>query len=167
MRGTIRLTAVAFALSCAGATATRADDMGMGHGHGPEFLRQLFPPSAIMEHQRDLDLSEAQRDAITKAIADAQKDVLDVRWQLEEKTAALTTLLSADKVDEGAAMAQADQVLQLEDRLKHLRLGFLIRVKNLLTPAQQATLRTLLPAERPGRRWHHGDEPPSPGAAEP
>jgi Spy/CpxP family protein refolding chaperone len=156
----------AFALSCAGGLPVHAG-MGMGRMRGPAFLHELFPPSLIMQHQSDIGLTDAQRDAITKEMTDVQKAVVDLRWQLEEKTAALTKLLAADKIDEGAAMAQADQVLQLEDRLKHLRLAFLIRVKNLLTPAQQETLRKLPPSERHEHRGPHGGDAPAPEGAEP
>ena len=80
-----------------------------------------------MRQQSDIGLTAAQREAITKEMADAQKAVLDVRWQLEEKTAALGKLLAADKIDEAAALAQADEVVKLEDRLKRVRLGMMIR----------------------------------------
>jgi Spy/CpxP family protein refolding chaperone len=147
-RRTVRLAVAAFALSCAAAEAGP-----MGPRRGPGFLRQLFPPSLIMRQQGDIGLTAAQREAITKEMADAQKAVLDVRWQLEEKTAALGKLLGADKVDEAAALAQADEVVKLEDRLKRIRLAMMIRIKNLLTPAQQDALRKVQaeePAERRG-----------------
>src|SRR5262249_42283370 len=143
----IRLAAVAIALSC---TAAKAGPMGPRRG--PAFLKQLFPPSLIMRQQSDIALTAAQREAITKELAEAQKAILDVRWQLEEKTAALDKLLGAEKVDEAAALAQADEVVKLEDRMKRIRLGMLIRVKNLLTPAQQEALRKAQAEEAPGRR---------------
>ena len=160
-RRTIRLTVAAFALSCAAVEAG-----SMGPRRGPVFLRQLFPPSLIMRQQSDIALTPAQREAITKEMADAQKAVLDVRWQLEEKTAALDKLLAADKVDEAAALAQADEVVKLEDRLKRIRLGMLIRVKNLLTPAQQDALRKVQAEEPPERRgaMRGGDAMGSEGA---
>ena len=140
-RRTIRLAAVAIALSCAAAKAGP-----MGQRRGPAFLRQLFPPSLIMRQQGDIGLTAAQREAITKEMAEAQKAMLDVRWQLEEKTAALDKLLAAEKIDEAAALAQADEVVKLEDRMKRIRLGMMIRVKNLLTPAAAGGA-----AEGPGR----------------
>jgi Spy/CpxP family protein refolding chaperone len=153
MRPMIRLTVAAFALSCAGSPWAHAGGMGMGRMRGPAFLRQLFPPSLIMEHQGDIELTDAQRQAITKEMTDTQKAVVDLRWQLEEKTAALTKLLGAPKVDESAVMPLADEVLKLENQMKRLRLGLLVRVKNLLTPAQQETLRKLqLSAPPMGRR---------------
>ena len=89
--------------------------------------------------------------------------MLDVRWKLEEKTAALTKLLSAEKVDEPAALAQADEVLKLEERMKRVRLGLMIRVKNLLTPPQQDALRKLQASEPHERR---GAQPGGPGGAD-
>lgn len=142
-----------------------------GHVGPPAFLREVFPPQLIMRYQTAIGLTDAQRQAITKEMAAAQADVLDVRWKLEEKTAALTKLLSAEKIDEPAALAAADEVLKLEERLKRVRLGLMIRVKNQLTPAQQASLKKLAPAmvrERPGGGDHQGD--PSrerPGGGEP
>jgi Spy/CpxP family protein refolding chaperone len=160
---TIRLTVAAFALSCASADAGL---MGPGR-RGPDFLRHLFPPSLIMQHQSDIGLTDAQRQAITKAITEAEKDTLDVRWQLEEKTGALTKLLAAGSVDEAAALAQADEVLELEGRMKRLRLGLMIRVKNVLTPAQQETLRRLAPNDRRERWGPRGDDAPGREGREP
>jgi Spy/CpxP family protein refolding chaperone len=147
---------MAFALSCVAAKAGP-----MGPRRGPAFLRQLYPPSLIMRQQGELGLTPAQRDAISKEMTDAQKAMLDVRWQLEQKTEALDKLLATDKVDEAAALAQADEVMKLEDRMKRIRLGMLIRVKNVLTPAQQETLRKAQAAEPRERRG--GDAIPSDG----
>jgi len=160
-RRTIRLAVAAFTLSCAA-----MDARAMGPRRGPLFLRELFPPSLIMRQQGTIGLTPAQREAITKEMTEAQAAVLDVRWQLEEKTAALAKLLAAEKVDEAAALTQADEVVKLEDRLKRIRLGMLIRIKNLLTPAQQDALRKAQaeePSERRGAlRGGNGLGPESP-----
>src|SRR5579875_3825921 len=142
---TIRLPILAaLVLGCATAGAlAHAQALGGRRMREPAFLRELFPPALIMQHQADIALTDAQRDAISKEMANAEKATVELRWQLEAKTAALGKLLAADTVDEAAALKQADEVLALEDRLKRLRLGFLIRVKNVLTPAQQDTLRKL------------------------
>ncbi len=131
---TIRLPILAaLVLGCATAGAlAHAQALGGRRMREPAFLRELFPPALIMQHQADIAL-----------MANAEKATVELRWQLEAKTAALGKLLAADTVDEAAALKQADEVLALEDRLKRLRLGFLIRVKNVLTPAQQDTLRKL------------------------
>jgi Spy/CpxP family protein refolding chaperone len=163
---TIRLTVGAFALSCVSGAWAHDDMMGPGRMRRPAFMRQLFPPALIMQHQSDIGITAAQRQAITKELTDAEKGVVDVRWQLEEKTATLAKLLGNEKVDEVAAMAQADQVLELEARLKRLRLGTLVRVKNLLTAAQQEALRKLQPDEPRDRRGPRRRDSTAPEAPE-
>src|SRR5262245_55142591 len=92
-------------LAVCGASATPAHaEFRPGRMGPPAFLRELFPPQLIMRYQTDIGLTDAQRQAITKEMSAAQADVLDVRWKLEEKTAALTKLLSGEKVDETAAL---------------------------------------------------------------
>lgn len=135
-----------------GLAAAQHDMMGPGRMGPPSFLRQLFVPADIMEHQTDIGLSDEQRQAISKEMNETQKQVLDLRWQLEEKAAALDKLLAGDKVDETAALARVDELMKIEEQLKRAHLGMLIRVKNLLTPAQQATLRKLEPRGPRGMR---------------
>jgi Spy/CpxP family protein refolding chaperone len=148
-----------------GIAAAEHDMMGPGRMGPPSFLRQLFVPAVIMEHQTDIGLSDEQRQAISKEMNETQKQVLDLRWQLEEKTAALDKLLASDKVDETAALARVDELMKIEEQLKRAHLGLLIRVKNLLTPAQQATLRKLEP--RGPRGMRRPGPPPGPEGMEP
>jgi Spy/CpxP family protein refolding chaperone len=148
-----------------GVAAAEHDMMGPGRMGPPSFLRQLFVPAVIMEHQTDIGLSDEQRQAISKEMNETQKQVLDLRWQLEEKTAALDKLLASDKVDETAALARVDELMKIEEQLKRAHLGLLIRVKNLLTPAQQATLRKLEP--RGPRGMRRPGPPPGPEGMEP
>lgn len=152
MRQPIRILMAAL-LAAGMAAPARADMMGSGPMRPPAFLRQLFVPSLIMEHQSDLGLTDEQRQAITKEMAETQKQVLELRWQLEEKSTALDKMLAAEKVDEAAALARIDDLMRVEEQMKRAHLGLLIRVKNLLTPAQQATLKKLEPR---GPRGMHG-----------
>lgn len=102
----------------------------------------------VMRHQTEIGLTDAQREAITAHMTDAHKRVVELRWQLEAKDAAFGKLLAADHVDEQAAMAQAAELMRLEEQMKRIHLELLIRVKNTLTPEQQAKLRTLAPPRR-------------------
>jgi Spy/CpxP family protein refolding chaperone len=115
----------------------------------PAFLRQLFVPEQIMRYQDELGLSAAQRDAITKEMAEAQKRVVELQWQFESASKKLTDVLSAPRIDEAAAMAQADQVMNLELQIKRTHLALLVRIKNLLTPEQQTKLTELVAKEPP------------------
>ena len=154
------LFAIALTLACLGARSANADPtMDMGPHRGPTFLRQLFMPTAVMRYQTEIGLTDAQRTTITNDITEAQKRVVDLRWQLEAKDAAFGKVLGADKIDEQAAMAQAAELMTLEEQMKRVHLELLIRVKNALTPEQQAKLRTLAP---PRRGRFGGGEPGGP-----
>jgi Spy/CpxP family protein refolding chaperone len=51
-------------------------------------------------------------------------------------------------VEEAAAGTAAEKVMQREEKLKAVHLAMLVRVKNLLTPQQQAKLRAARDEER-------------------
>ena len=64
--------------------------------------------------------------------------------KLERETAALSVLAKQDRVDESAIRQQLDRVLDVERELKHLHVGLLSAIKNLLTPEQKAKLRGIV-----------------------
>jgi len=159
-------TVTTLLLTLAGALPAMADPtMDMGPPRGPTFLRQLFVPMVVMRYQTEIGLTDGQRETITAQMTEAHKRGLELRWQLEAKDTAFGKLLGAEKIDEAAAMAQAGELMRLEEQMKRLHLELLIRVKNTLTPEQQAKLRTLAPA-RTGRFGRGGPGgpggPPSP-----
>lgn len=117
-------------------------------------MRTLFPPELVMEHQREIGIRPEQRKAITDAIRETQGEMLDVQWQLKDAHQHLAELLDARPIDEGAALAQAEQVMTLEQEVKKRHLRLLIRIKNQLDPDQQARLRELRP-----RAGHRGRGP--------
>ncbi|MBP1684302.1 MAG: Heavy-metal resistance protein [Deltaproteobacteria bacterium] len=118
---------------------------------GPAFLDNVFPPGLIMRHQSDIGLTDEQRAAITKQMEEAQKELVTLQWEVERESEKLGKLLEGARIDEAAALRQADQVMTAEQRLKKAHLTLLIRVKNDLTPAQQQKLRDLRPERRRGR----------------
>ena len=131
-----------------------AAEVGGPHGMRmgpPAFLRQLFLPTVVMQHQSEIGLTDAQRKAITDDMAATEKKVLEVRWSIEQKSEALEKLLAADKVDESAVLARSGEILDLERQMKRAHLGLLVRIKNQLTPAQQTKLKELRPRFGEGR----------------
>lgn len=111
----------------------------------------LFPPELVMGHQRELGLSPDQRTAITEAIKGFQAAVVDLQWQMQDEQAKLAELLRRPAADEKAVLAQTDRVLEVERQVKRAHLSLLIRIKNSLTPDQQARLRAARgPARGPG-----------------
>lgn len=105
------------------------------------FMESFFPPELIMHHQQDLGLTDDQRKRLIDTIQKSQPQFTELQWQLEAEQSALTALMHGERVDEKLILAQLDKVLQLESSMKRGQLTMLVRLKNELTPQQQAKLR--------------------------
>jgi len=105
--------------------------------------RNLFPPELVMQHSGEIGLDEKQRAAMKEAIQKAQAKFVDVQWDMQAESGKMVRLLQARPVDETAVLTQADRVLSLEREVKRTQLSLLIRMKNLLSDAQQDKLMEL------------------------
>ena len=104
---------------------------------------KLFPPELVMEHQNELAIKPAQRDAILKEVERGQTEILKVQWEMQGEKEKLVKLLDETKVDEAKVSAAAARVMDRENKVKALHLGMLVRVKNVLDAEQQKKLREL------------------------
>lgn len=157
-----RSVLAAIALACVAATAAWAgsDPMGPGGPGGPAgprfgpppFLRHLYPPRLVMRNADAITLTAAQRQAIGQAIAETRSELADLERKREAAANALGTLVAEPRVDEGAALARAGELMETEQAIKRTHLRLLIRVKNQLTPEQQTKLDGLKADWRTGRR---------------
>ena len=103
----------------------------------------VFPPELIMRYAGDIGLDERQRGAVKEAVQKAQAKFLDAQWQLQEEGEKLVRLLQVRPADETAVLSQVDRVLNLEREVKKTQLSLLVRLKNLLTEAQERKLTEL------------------------
>lgn len=110
-------------------------------GGGDPIAERLFPPEAIMQRQKELGVTEKQRNAIIGEMQKFQSEIVGVQWQLQAAAEDLAAMLDAPAIDEAKALAQADKVMDLEHKMKRTHLGLLIRLRNLLTEEQRAKLR--------------------------
>lgn len=115
----------------------------------PPFMRDLFPPELIMRHQRDIGLTDAQRDAITAALGRTQSAVVEIEWKLMEESRTLAERMQQTPIDEKAALAVAERVMQLEGEVKRAHLGLLIQIRNGLGAEQVERLKVLRRADAP------------------
>lgn len=120
----------------------------------PPFLRSVFPPKLVMEHQQEIGLRAEQADAIKDAMRQTQHALVDLQWRLDAETEALGKLLEADRADEAAVLAKLDEVTSIERQVKKANFALLVKIKNQLDSDQQAKLRVLRQRSRP--------EPPGP-----
>jgi Spy/CpxP family protein refolding chaperone len=112
-------------------------------GQEDPFGRFLFPPELVMQHQGEIGLQEPQRAALQAAIQQTQSKVVEAQWKLSAEGEKLARLLQGATVDEPQVLEEVDRVLALERDVKRAQMGLMIRIKNTLTPAQQAKLKEL------------------------
>ena len=137
------IVALAFVL-VTGNLAAQGPPMGQrppGPGPGPEdWGRNLFPPELVMQHQTEIGLQDSQRAALTSAIQQAQTKFMDTQWKLAAEGEKMGRLLQGPQVDETAVLDEVDRILNLEREIKRAQVGLMVRIKNTLTPQQQAKL---------------------------
>jgi Spy/CpxP family protein refolding chaperone len=107
------------------------------------FAGNLFPPELIMQHQQALGLSEEQKNFLKAELRKTQTRLTELQWDLQDEVEKLAAQMKQDQVDEAQGLTQLDKVLSLEREIKRLHIGLLIRLKNKLTPEQQARLREI------------------------
>ncbi|MDP9205992.1 MAG: periplasmic heavy metal sensor [Gemmatimonadota bacterium] len=139
------LVAFAFVLSAASLQAQGPPPGQRSPGPGPaagpdDWGRSFFPPELVMQHQSEIGLQDAQRAALTSAIQQAQARFMDVQWKLSAEAEKMGRLLQGTQVDEIQVLEEVDRILSLEREIKRGQISLMVRIKNTLTPAQQAKL---------------------------
>ena len=76
-------------------------------------------------------------------IGELQGRVVRLQWDLLDEMQRLTELMAVPRIDLDRALDQLDNVLETEKQIKQAHLEMLARIKNLLTPEQQAALERL------------------------
>ena len=103
----------------------------------------MFPPDMIMQHQRELGLTDEQKTFMRGEIQRTTTRFNELQWQLEDAMEALHETMKAPQVNEQQALAQLNKVLDAEREIKTLHMGMAIRIKNKLTPEQQMKLQSM------------------------
>ena len=133
---------------------------------GDPLADSMFPPELIMQHQRELALTEAQKTFMRSEIQRTTTRFNELQWQLQDSMEALHETMKGNQVNEEQAMTQLGKVLDTEREIKMLHMGMAIRIKNQLTPDQQLKLQAMRDPMGPGRRRDRGpDGPDRPGRA--
>lgn len=110
---------------------------------GDPLARYLFPPELIMANMRAINLTDAQRNSLQQAMADAQGKFVGLQFKMSSEVEKLQSLLQPASVDESKVLEQVDRVLTVERDVKRAQLSLMIRIKNMLTQQQQTQLATL------------------------
>ena len=140
----LSILALAFVLSTASLAAQGPPPGQRSPSGGPDdWGRNFFPPELVMQHQSEIGLQDSQRTALTSAIQQAQSKFMDVQWKLSAEGEKMGRLLQGPQVDEAQVLEEVDRILALEREIKRAQISLMVRIKNTLTPEQQAKLAKL------------------------
>jgi Spy/CpxP family protein refolding chaperone len=107
------------------------------------FARYLYPPERVMSHAMELGLDDGQKNSIKTEVQKAQGRFVDLQFELQGESEKMIRLLQEKPVSETSVLAEVDRILSLEKDIKKAQISLLVRIKNVLTPAQQAKLSEL------------------------
>ena len=130
-----------------------ADNMP-NHPHPPNpdpLAHLMFPPDMILNHARQLNLTDEQKAFMRSEIQKTTVSFQDLQWKLHDQMELLQETMKSTSVNEQQALAQLDKVLDLEREIKRLHIGLAVRLKNRLTPEQQDQLHNMRMDHPPGR----------------
>ena len=132
------------------------------HPPNPDPLAHLmFPPDLIMNHARQLNLTDEQKAFMRSEIQKTTASFQDLQWKLQDQMELLQETMKSTSVNEQQALAQLDKVLELEREIKRLHIGLAVRLKNRLTPEQQDQLHKMRPDHPPMGMPGAPDHPPA------
>ncbi len=109
---------------------------------GDPLADSIFPPDMIMQHQRELALTEDQKTFMRGEINRTTTRFNELQWQLQDQMEALHETVKGNSINEQLALSQLDKVLESEREIKRLHMEMAIRIKNKLTPDQQMKLQS-------------------------
>lgn len=102
--------------------------------------QSFFPPELVMQNQEAIGLNEEQKTYLKTEIRQAQLKFTEWQWKLQDEMEKLVALVKQQHVEEQEALAQLEKVLAMEREIKRAQVTLLVRIKNKLTPEQQAKL---------------------------
>lgn len=120
------------------------------------FADALFDPQLVLRHSQAIGLTPTQRRTILDELKATQTALGPLQANMTEPALDLVELLGQPRVDEARVVAKMEQVLKIENEVKKQQAVLLVRIKNALTPEQQARLRELRSAETGGRKPDDG-----------
>jgi Spy/CpxP family protein refolding chaperone len=102
--------------------------------------QSFFAPELVIQHQEAIGLSGEQKTYFKTEIRQAQLKFTEWQWKLQDEMEKLVSLAKQQHVEEQEAVTQLEKVLAIEREIKRAQVTLLVRIKNKLTPEQQAKL---------------------------
>ena len=100
----------------------------------------FFAPELLVRARAEVPLTDEQRQQLQKVTDKMEALFTELQERLKKENDALAAIVKPERVDEPAALAQLDKILDVEREMKRAQIGFMLAIKNQLTPEQQAKL---------------------------
>jgi Spy/CpxP family protein refolding chaperone len=143
----------------------RGPGRGAGPGEGQDVMRELaslgvrfYSPPVLLRHAQKVGLTPDQVTKIRQEVLTTQTHTVDLFAKARHAEIDLVRLLSAEKIDEHAVLAQIDEAARAKAEVHKLHLEAMLRVRALLTPEQLQKLKE--------HKSKHESPKPAAGAAE-
>jgi uncharacterized membrane protein len=106
-----------------------------------QLAAHLFAPDVIMRHQRAIGLEPEQREAVSQAVRSAQREILELQWQLEDAGSALIEVLAQPDPEDSKVLEKLEAILTTESKIKRRHILLLLEIRRVLAVDQRAALR--------------------------
>jgi Spy/CpxP family protein refolding chaperone len=126
---------------------------GAARGQQPDqdpIGQSFFAPELVIQHQEAIGLNEEQKTYLKTEIRQAQLKFTELQWKLQDEMEKMVSLVKQPHVEEQDVLAQLEKVLAAEREIKRAQVTLLVRIKNKLTPEQQAKLQEI--RSKPGNK---------------
>ena len=111
--------------------------LGQPQPSGDPLQNLLITPEIVVQNRQTLGVNDEQIQQIHRKMETLAPQMQDVQHRGNQVMARLVRLLSAESIDDEAALNHLDQFLKIEQEQKRLHLQFLIEVRNMLTAEQR------------------------------
>lgn len=116
---------------------------GMNIGAQDMFQKELFSADMVLKYRAEVGLSDQKVTKVKQLYSNHISEFNSIKWDLDAELVTLNKYLASSKVSERSSLEQMEKVMNLEERLKRIRLRMLIKIKNELSESQQEQLKTL------------------------
>jgi hypothetical protein len=104
------------------------------------FQENFYMPELVLKYWEEAGLSADQVEKIKEIYNRNLPNYDSKKWHLDAEMVKLEKLITESAVDVKASVAQLVKSLEFEADIKKMKLEMLVKVKNILTPEQQAKL---------------------------
>lgn len=133
------------------------NQMGRNFHHRDPLRAFRFHPEMIMRLQKELDLTDQQKETIKDKIQSAQHKFIDMQFSLQEEMEKLGEILDSENIDNDEALLKLDSVLKMEADIKKTRLALALSIKDELSQEQISQFRELRKQRIAKRKANRGD----------